>query len=175
MNRYESRLTALETYLDDETGELVGQFYIRNTLVLVPNKNMDIARANPRLRHIHGRFFFDDPKTERSKGYVTLPADTVEELIIHRFRQGQKKLRVREYFDYDLVFPTSLRTPLGPKGLDDIYDLLIKKAGVPKIKFHALRHIHAPMRRVYLWLASTSGPFRIGCAIAQRRRRSTAT
>jgi integrase len=133
----------LETYLDEETGELVGQFYIRNTLVLVPNKNMDIAKASPRLRHIHGRFFFDDPKTEKSKGYVTLPADTVEELIIHRFRQEQEKLRAREYHDYELVFPTSLGTPLGPKGLDDIYDLLIKKAEVPKIKFHDLRDTHA--------------------------------
>ncbi len=82
----------LETYLDDETGELVGQFHIRNTLGLVPNKNMAIAKANPRLRHVHGRFFFDDPKTEKSKGYVTLPADTVEELIVHRFKQKQEKV-----------------------------------------------------------------------------------
>lgn len=133
----------LETYLAEDTGELVGQFYIRNTLVLVPTKHMDIARANPRLRHIHGRFFFDDPKTEKSKGYVTLPADTVEELIIHRFRQGLEKRQAREYWDHELVFPTSLGTPLGPKGLDDIYDLLLKKAAVPKIKFHALRHTHA--------------------------------
>ena len=133
----------LETYLDEDTGELTGQFYIRNTLVLVPNKHMMIAKANPRLRHIHGRFFFDDPKTPKSKGYVTLPADTVEELIIHRFRQQLEKHGAREYFDHELVFPTGLGTPLGPKGLDDIYDLLLKKAGVPKIKFHDLRDTHA--------------------------------
>jgi integrase len=42
----------------------------------------------------------------------------------------------------DLVFTTTLSTPIVPRGWDRIWQRLVKNANVPKVKFHALRHFH---------------------------------
>ena len=46
---------------------------------------------------------------------------------------------------YDLVFTTSIGTPLEPTNLRRDFDALIAKAGVRRIRFHDLRHTCASL------------------------------
>ena len=54
---------------------------------------------------------------------------------------------------YDLVFTTSIGTPLEPTNLRRDFDALIVKAGVRRIRFHDLRHTCA-----YLLMAQGVSP-----------------
>lgn len=133
----------LETWLDVETGELIGQLYIRKTLVYVAKKDQAVARRNPMIEHLNGNLFLDDPKTKKSKSYVTIPADTVEELLIHHFKQQQEVRNFHRWTDFGLIFPAKFGTPMSPKSLYDSYKRVIDRAQVPDIKFHDLRDTHA--------------------------------
>ncbi|MBO8155606.1 MAG: site-specific integrase [Bacillaceae bacterium] len=44
---------------------------------------------------------------------------------------------------FDLVVATSIGTPVIPRNLDRNWFRIIKKAGLPKIRFHDIRHTHA--------------------------------
>ncbi len=66
----------------------------------------------------------------------------LEALKQHRMRQPAAKLKAGALWqDHDYVFCTSLGTHLNPsKDVLDQLKGLLKKAGLPAIRFHDLRH-----------------------------------
>jgi len=46
----------------------------------------------------------------------------------------------RRWKDLDLVFPTVIGTPLDPHNLLKEFKQLLEKAGLPRMRFHDLRH-----------------------------------
>jgi integrase len=76
-----------------------------------------------------------------------LPTFTVEALKRHRLKQLEAKLKAGSAWkEHDYVFSTSLGTHLCPVYVvTRVFKPLLRKAGLPPIRFHDLRHSEATM------------------------------
>lgn len=87
------------------------------------------------------------PKTQKSRRTVPLPDIAVFALKRHKTEQAKERLRAGEVWqDWGLVFTTEIGTPLDPSNVRNrsFYPLL-EKAGLPRIRFHDLRHTCATL------------------------------
>jgi integrase len=99
------------------------------------------------LRYRDGVFTFKEPKTRRSRRRIALAPETVEMLRAHRTRQEVERLRAGEVWqENDLVFCTEAGTPLSATGaLRSTFERVLRRAGLPAIRFHDLRHTCASL------------------------------
>ncbi|HEU5230212.1 MAG TPA: tyrosine-type recombinase/integrase [Ktedonobacteraceae bacterium] len=87
------------------------------------------------------RYIESEPKTEKSRRNILLAPIVVTLLKQHRTRQLEAKLKAgSQWQDRGLVFCTSLGTPLNPEKMVARFKTLLKKGGLPPIRFHDLRH-----------------------------------
>ncbi|KIL80154.1 tyrosine-type recombinase/integrase [Bacillus badius] len=90
--------------------------------------------------------FLTGAKTISGVRSIKLSKETVVILKKHKATISKAKLKCGPaYEDYDLVICTAGGTPVNPENLKRSYMQLIQQAGVPKIRFHDLRHTHATM------------------------------
>ncbi|WP_258359403.1 site-specific integrase [Moorella sulfitireducens (nom. illeg.)] len=138
-NRFEALfITVLGTGL--RRGEVLG---LRWEDIDLQNGLLTVQRT---LEAAKGKLKFVPPKTKTSKRTISLPSSVVEALKKHRIQQMQHKLRLGPmYQDQGLVFPSETGTPLNPDNLDRYFKPILKKAGLPDIRFHDLRHTHATL------------------------------
>lgn len=86
------------------------------------------------------------PKTERSKRYITLPAETMQLLRQYRAWQSAERLRLGEYYqNQDFVFSQDTGGPMHPDSVTDWLSKFSKRHGLPHINPHAFRHTMASM------------------------------
>lgn len=57
----------------------------------------------------------------------------------------QRTLACDRWQDYKLIFPSSVGTPGDPSNLRNDFLKVLERAGLPKIRFHDLRHTAALM------------------------------
>jgi integrase len=89
---------------------------------------------------------FNEPKTESGKRTIPLLPETVQELKSHRKRQAEEKLFFGPaYQDNNLVFCTPLGTPVDPRNFHRWHTEILKKAGLPHVRVHDLRHSFASL------------------------------
>ena len=82
-----------------------------------------------------------EPKSERSRRTIALPAVTVTALRGHRVRQLEARLAAGpSWLDQGFVFTTPVGTPLDPCNLNKHFKALLAAAGLPAIRIHDLRH-----------------------------------
>ena len=88
-----------------------------------------------------------EPKSAKSRRVVTLPALAVAALKKHKARQGEEKLKMGEVWqDLGFVFTTPIGTPEDASNLRKrSFVPLLEKAGLPKVRFHDLRHTCATL------------------------------
>ncbi len=88
-----------------------------------------------------------EPKTPRSRRSVKLTAMAVEALKEHRQRQDEERQVAGDAWkDRGLVFPTQVGTPVNYANLNHrSFKPLLKRAGLPNIRFHDLRHTCATL------------------------------
>lgn len=99
------------------------------------------------LREADGSHAFGPPKTDRSRPLIALDAGTVAELRHHRARQAEERLLWgSSYHDLDLRFAREDGTPLTGDAAVWAFERVICRAGVPRIRFHDLRHTAATLR-----------------------------
>jgi integrase len=82
-----------------------------------------------------------EPKTTRSRRAVRLPAIVVAALREHRKRQiAERLLAGSRWHDANLVFTTTIGTPLDRRNVTQEFQALLAAAGLPRLRFHDLRH-----------------------------------
>jgi integrase len=101
-----------------------GRIAIRSTLVMVDGK--------PAMA---------EPKTAKGRRSLTLAPEVLETLRAHRARQVAERLSWgASYTDSDLVITTEDGRPFHPETLSGLFVRQAKRAGLPPIRLHDLRH-----------------------------------
>ena len=104
-------------------------------------------RVNRQLQRIRGGggLQFSEPKNA-SRRTIDLPQRALEALRSHRKRQLEEKLVASSYEESDLVFATGKGTPLDAQNIvNRHFKPLLKRAGLPNIRWHDLRHTCATL------------------------------
>jgi integrase len=94
------------------------------------------------MQAIKGGLRFAETKTSGSRRLVLLPARTVEALRQHRAAQSAERLRIGPAWeDNDLVFANEVGRPIAAGNLlKRSFEPLLRRADLPRIRFHDLRH-----------------------------------
>ena len=94
-----------------------------------------------------GRHTLGETKTRRGRRQVNLTPRTVAALKAHRKRQLEERMKhAGSPTDYGLIFATSTGAPINPENLvKRSFKPLLKRAGLPEIRFHDLRHTCATL------------------------------
>lgn len=84
-------------------------------------------------------------KTKSGSRTIDLPEETVTALKKHwLFIRGERE-KNRSYKNLDLVVCTEFGTPTHKSNIRRVFKSIIKKADIPKIRFHDMRHTHATL------------------------------
>lgn len=90
---------------------------------------------------VRGHSLIQPPKTPRSVRVIPVPAFVLDALREHRARQNGRRLALgADWHDDDLVFASEVGTPIGARNLARQLEALVRKAGVPRIRIHDIRH-----------------------------------
>lgn len=125
-----------------------------------------------------------EPKTQKSRRSVVLPAFSLAALQQHRLRQVDLRAGAGAgWHDRDLVFCTSTGLPLNPNHVVEALKRVLGQAGLPIIRFHDLRHsaatlllslgVHPKVVQELLGhsqIGMTLDVFRMSCPRCRRRR-----
>lgn len=100
-----------------------------------------VVRITVNLQRIDGKLVLVQPKTKQSRRALPLLPSLVVALHHHRSRQLEERMIAGgRWNEHDLVFCTSVGTPISPRNLLRSLDSLLKRAGLPHMRFHDLRH-----------------------------------
>ena len=99
------------------------------------------------LQRTGGVFVFAEPKTASSRRQIALTDGAVAALKRHRVAQAEERLRLRRAWeDNDLVFANEAGRPIAAPNLRNrSFWPLLERAGLPRIRFHDLRHTAATL------------------------------
>jgi integrase len=124
-------------------GELLG---LKWSDVDLENSRLSIRRTLTRTDN-GKRVALGDSKTKKSRRTIRLTRQTVEAFRSHLQRQLREIEEAGDlYEDQGLVFTTETGTPINPSNLRQrSLAPLLRKAGLPHIRFHDLRHTCATL------------------------------
>ncbi len=104
------------------------------------------VRVSRTLSRVGGALTFTEPKSQRSRRTVPLPAPLVAELRAHRVRQAAERLTAGSlWLDHGLVFPSRVGTPLDPRNALRAFVAVAARAGLEGVGLHTLRHTAASL------------------------------
>ena len=111
---------------------------------------MQIRRTLNRLKTLDEdsptktKLIFQEPKTEKGKRQIPLSPNIVDLLILHKAEQdSDKTLAEGIYNDMDLVFCSTVGTPIDPRNLIRDLHKICKRSGIKRLNVHAMRHTYA--------------------------------
>lgn len=114
-------------------------------------RDVDLGRGTLSVRATLQRtkqdgYCFSAPKTKHSQRQITLSMIAIAALRCHRIRQDIERLASPMWEDLDLVFPNTVGKPMdGMNLLHYRFQPLLKRTGLPRIRFHDLRHTAATL------------------------------
>jgi len=101
----------------------------------------NILQVSQTVQRVSGRLIIDETKTEASDAVVPLPKITRAVLLEHQGHQATMRDEAGELWaDHDLVFSTSIGTPIEPRSLNTHWEGVREQAGLPGVRLHDLRH-----------------------------------
>lgn len=132
-------LLAVSTGLRE--GELLG---LRWSDLDWTTRRLQVQRQLQRVRG--GGLIFSEPKSQAGKRSVVLSTIVVSRLRSHRVIQAYERLFAGDQWkENDLLFPSTIGTPWEPRNLFKQFKILLRKAALPDIRFHDLRHTAATL------------------------------
>jgi len=111
------------------------------------NLEAGTLRVTATLQRTGDGFLFAEPKTARSRRQVALTTVAVDALRRHRAHQLEERLQLgTAWEDNDLVFANEVGRPMEAGNLiRRSFHPLLERAGLPRIRFHDLRHTAATL------------------------------
>lgn len=90
---------------------------------------------------------FSEPKSTKGWRKIGIPSSVVVVLRQHRLWQIEERLLAGPEYEsrHNLVFTTRSGRSLGHRNLLRDFKVILRKAGLPDVPFHALRHTHATL------------------------------
>jgi integrase len=128
----------------------------RGELLGLKWQDIDLARGTLQVRRILSRipsilggkgYEEAEPKTQKSRRTILIAPFALQALKEHALRQLEEKKKAgTSWQEHDYVFSTSRGTHLNPtRDVLDQLKALLKKADLPAIRFHDLRHSAATL------------------------------
>jgi integrase len=100
-----------------------------------------VVRVARTLQRLNGRLATGPVKTDGSARIIGVPASTLAVFRQHRIAQLHEREAAGERWrEPGAVFTTRLGTTIEPRNMNRHLDALCERAGVPRIRFHDLRH-----------------------------------
>ncbi len=98
-------------------------------------------RINRQLQRVNHKYELVEPKTLRSRRHLAVPSAIIGSLKVHKDRQNtERRDAERAWYDTDLVFCRRNGYPLNGSVVTHHFQNLLEEAGLPKRRFHDLRH-----------------------------------
>jgi integrase len=116
----------------------------RGEVLGLPWRDIDLDSARASIRQtvvcVGHKVAFSTPKTPKSKRSVPLPREAVDTL------RGLHRQQTTHALDgSDLVFQDDRGDPLDPESVSLVFERRVKSSGLPRIRFHDLRHTFATL------------------------------
>lgn len=104
--------------------------------------NKSVFFIQRQLQQIKGQgYVLVPPKTKAGRRHLKVGPGTLKQLDAHRNRQALDRAVAGERWqENDLIFPTTIGTLLDYKRVTTEFKRILKRAGLPEIRFHDLRH-----------------------------------
>ena len=118
----------------------------RGELLALRWQDVDFEYRSLYVRHSvnlfeHRGYIETEPKTANSRRRIVLPHFVIDALKQHRAHQLEARLKAgATWEDHDLVFCNTYGRYTDPASLRRLFKGLLKKAGLPDMRFHDLRH-----------------------------------
>ena len=109
--------------------------------------NENILKIDKAVQYISGIGNFDKvPKTEKSKREIALPEIVMNKLRIHQKEQKEFQVQIGESWEHhNKIFTQKNGRPIFHDTLSKWFSKWQKTNGLPKLKFHELRHTSASL------------------------------
>ena len=102
------------------------------------SRQLQVHRA---MQRVNGKLQIVEPKTSSSRRTVVLPRFAMRHLQEHKKRQDAERQALGDAWrEHGLVFASSIGTPIEPRNVNRRWDELRRKAGLPWLRLHDLRH-----------------------------------
>jgi integrase len=154
-------LSAEETRLliEASSGDKLGALYVlavttglrQGELLALKWRDVDLENTKVCVRRTitksGGKLLLGEPKTKASRRTISLTGSAVQSLRSHLARQMEDVQRLGDlYEDQGLVFASEAGTLINPTNLRRrSFASLLRRAGLPRIRFHDLRHTCATL------------------------------
>jgi len=103
---------------------------------------LQIKRQLQRVDHVG--HIFTEPKTRSGRRTIRLGSGTMTALRDHQLAQQQQRyIMGTRWQENNLIFPSTLGTPMDLRNLLKDFKKVIRSTGLPDIRFHDLRHTAA--------------------------------
>jgi integrase len=108
--------------------------------------DLEVARIRRTLQPTREGLVFERPKTKHSERSVVLGAFVRPYLERQRDDQAHRRERLGDgWHDEGLVIDRGDGAPMHPDTLSSAWSRMIKRSGLPHVRFHDLRHAHATL------------------------------
>ncbi len=107
--------------------------------------DIDLQQGSIQVRrtvnYIKGHGYVEsDPKTTKSRRRINLPRFVVNVLLKHQEKQARQRDSNEGWVEQGLVFTNSVGGHMARTTLRETFNRILKKAGLPHVRFHDLRH-----------------------------------
>ncbi len=98
------------------------------------------------LQRVKGKLELVEPKTQKSRRTIALPAMAVSALTKHKMVQDSERQWASDRWQVTgHVFTSTIGTPLDDCNVTHQFHRILKTAGLPRLRFHDLRHTCATL------------------------------